>query len=396
MYEADQTSRLSATPAGARALLGALETIDYGRLELTLPDGKTYAYEGAQDGVQCRVTLHTWDVLSVARDQSDVGLGEAYIKEQWATDSLPDFLIFVCQNERALQKAFRFGALFNLFLRFRNFLRKNSKAGSRRNIMSHYDVGNEFYKLWLDPSMTYSSGLYQGEVDLQTSQKNKMDHAFGLLEPEGDANILEVGCGWGSLLEHGVGKGFAMEGITISPSQKSYCEQRLGREDARVSLLDYRDLKKRFDHIVSIEMFEAVGQEYWKTFLGKMNQSLKPGGSAVIQTITIRDDLFDTYRKSSDFIRSHVFPGGFLPSASRFRDVAEKMKFRVEKEVAFGMSYAKTLRAWLDNFNNAAQEIKDMGYDERFIRTWQFYLATCIAGFSTQRTDVYQFRLVQQ
>ncbi len=353
-------------------------------------------YKGEETGPTCEVTLFSWDVLTLALDQSDVGLGETYMNRLWNTSSLPDFLILVCLNERALLKAFHYSPAYNFLFRFRNLIRKNSKSGSRRNIISHYDLGNDFYELWLDPSMTYSSGIYKGEDCLITSQKNKMEQALSLLSPQKGETILEVGCGWGSFLEHASKEGHSVEGVTISPSQRDHCQERLKDLNTKVSLLDYRDLKQTFDHIVSIEMFEAVGQEYWKTFLEKINQCLRPKGSAVIQTITIRDDLFDTYRKSSDFIRSHIFPGGFLPSPERFKAMAEKMKFKIEEEVSFGASYEKTLRAWLDNFNEMIDKVKSLGFDDRFIRMWQYYLATCIAGFATKRTNVHQFKLVHQ
>lgn len=220
--------------------------------------------------------------------------------------------------------------------------------------------------------------------------------ALSLLSPKKGASILEVGCGWGSFLEYASNHGFPIEGITISPSQRDYCLKRLQGSEAKVNLMDYRDLKGPFDHIVSIEMFEAVGKEYWDTFLNQLNACLKPSGSAVIQTITIRDDLFETYQRSSDFIRSHIFPGGFLPSPQVFKTLAGKMKFKVVEEISFGDSYEKTLRAWLENFNGVVCKVKSLGFDDRFIRMWQYYLATCIAGFATGRTNVHQFKLVHR
>lgn len=396
MFQRKKQQELESAPRAAKTLLKALEKLDYGCLKLTTPEGHVIEYKGSKSGPSCEVRLFSWDVLSLALDQSDVGLGEAYMDGLWDTPSLPDFLILICINERALTKAFQYSPIYNLLFRFRNLLRKNSKSGSRKNILSHYDLGNDFYKLWLDPSMTYSSGLYQEEDCLISSQKKKMELAVSLLSPSKGQSILEVGCGWGSFLEYASREGYLVEGVTISPSQRDHCQERLKGLAAKVNLLDYRDLKQTFDHIVSIEMFEAVGQEYWKTFLGKISQCLHSKGSAVIQTITIRDDLFDTYQKSSDFIRSHIFPGGFLPSPQGFKAVAEKMKFKVEEEVSFGKSYEKTLRAWLENFNGVIDKVKGLGFDDRFIRMWQYYLATCIAGFATERTNVHQFKLVHQ
>jgi cyclopropane-fatty-acyl-phospholipid synthase len=273
------------------------------------------------------------------------------------------------------------------------FVRRNSLAGSKRNIEAHYDVGNDFYSLWLDKSMTYSSGLFGDTArDLEEAQGNKYERILGkFLKP--CSSVLEIGCGWGGFAERAAAHGHRLTGLTISPSQYRFaCERLKGAAD--ILLEDYRKTRGLFDMIVSIEMFEAVGEQYWPQYFRTVAERLKRGGRAVIQTITVRDELFASYRIRSDFIRHYVFPGGMLPSIQRFREEAECAGLKVVDAFSFGKDYAKTLREWSSRMRARSEEIMALGHDERFMRNWQYYLGICAAAFSAERTDVVQVELV--
>lgn len=272
-------------------------------------------------------------------------------------------------------------------------LRLNTLAGSRKNIQAHYDLGNDFYKLWLDPSMTYSSAIYKTQDEtLEGAQHNKYDRILDQMNVD-SGSILEIGCGWGGFAERAMERGdFDIKGLTLSEEQKSYAEQRL-QSKAEIALEDYRIQKGKFDNIVSIEMFEAVGEKFWPQYFNQVGALLKSGGKAVIQTITINDRDFQSYKKGGDFIRSFIFPGGLLPSPSAFRTAARASGLRPENEFYFGQDYARTLEEWLKNFDAKIEEIKSLGYDEGFIRMWRLYLAACAGAFRAGHINVMQVEL---
>jgi cyclopropane-fatty-acyl-phospholipid synthase len=272
------------------------------------------------------------------------------------------------------------------------FLRRNSISGASRNIRDHYDVGNDFYALWLDPSMTYSSALYANDADLHAAQQNKYDRILSRLGPP-QGRVLEIGCGWGGFAERASAGGHAVTGVTISPAQHQFAAARLNGA-AEIRLEDYRKVKGTFDSIVSIEMFEAVGERYWPQYFAILAGRLKRGGRAVIQTITIRDELFEGYRARGDFIRHHVFPGGMLPSLSRFREEAERAGLKFAGAFGFGKDYARTLREWLARMKQQESAIRSLGHDQQFLRNWEFYLGLCAAAFDVGRTDVVQVELI--
>jgi cyclopropane-fatty-acyl-phospholipid synthase len=276
---------------------------------------------------------------------------------------------------------------------FHNALvRRNSLAGSSRNIKAHYDVGNEFYKLWLDPSMTYSSALYAGTDELYRAQQNKYERILSKFEKP-KASVLEIGCGWGGFAECAARQDHQVTGLTISPAQHEFANRRLnGAADIRLE--DYRKCKGQFDNIVSIEMFEAVGEHYWPRYFATLAERLKRGGRAIVQTITIRDELFAGYRGRSDFVRHYVFPGGMLPSLARFREEADRAGLKFAGAFAFGADYARTLREWSARMQAKSAEIMALDHDEKFLRNWQFYLGICAAAFNVARTDVVQVELV--
>jgi cyclopropane-fatty-acyl-phospholipid synthase len=272
-------------------------------------------------------------------------------------------------------------------------LKLNSLKGSKKNIHAHYDLGNEFYKLWLDPTMTYSAAIYKDQNEtLEQAQHNKYDRIVDCLDQK-SGSLLEVGCGWGGFAERAQDKGdFGIKGITLSEEQHDYARDRLGQK-ADIVLEDYRHQNGKFDNLVSIEMFEAVGERYWPTYFNKIGDLLSKNGKAVIQTITMNEHDFPRYRRGGDFIRSYIFPGGMLPSPSRFREEAEKVGLKAGNEFYFGQDYATTLEHWLKDFEAKRDEVKALGFDDGFIRLWRFYLAACVAGFRTGRTDVMQVEL---
>jgi cyclopropane-fatty-acyl-phospholipid synthase len=299
-------------------------------------------------------------------------------------------------NQSALERAFYGHWWSRTLLRLKHFLNANTKRQSRKNILAHYDLGNDFYRLWLDPTMTYSSALFDGrfDVDLAHAQQAKYTRLLDELAlPEG-ADLLEIGCGWGGFAESAARAGHRVTGISLSDAQTAYARERLARaglaEHSTLRLQDYRDVRGTYDGIASIEMFEAVGERYWPAYFRTVRAALRPGGRACIQTITIADDRFERYRTQSDFIQQYVFPGGMLASPARFIDVARDAGLTLAR-----VHYAETLKRWLAAFDAGTPAIRALGFDERFIRCWRFYLAYCAAGFDTGTTDVGQYTFVR-
>ena len=372
-----------------------LSHLKYGTLEFVAPDGEVHVARGAERGPVARFAIRDWDVLRHIVQRGDIALGEDYVDGAWETDDIEKLVSLFLLNLDALAGWAHGGLLSRIALVVSDrFIRRNSLGGSKRNIEAHYDVGNDFYSLWLDKSMTYSSALFgHSTASLEEAQRNKYQRILDRFANRG-ASVLEIGCGWGGFAERAAEYGHRVTGLTISPSQYRYAVERL-KGAADILLEDYRKAKGVFDHIVSIEMFEAVGEQYWPVYFRTIADRLKRGGRALVQTITIRDDLFTDYRSRSDFIRHYVFPGGMLPSLQRFREEAESAGLKVVDHFAFGKDYAKTLREWSRRMHACTDEIKAMGYDERFLRNWQYYLNICAAAFDVGRTDVVQVELVR-
>jgi len=371
----------------------ALARLEAGRLEFIAPNGEVTFAGGKTPGPNARFHIHDWDVIRRVMARGDIGLGEEYIAGSWETDNVENLISLFLLNLHHLEK-FSDGNLINRlgFVIHNALVRRNSIAGSERNIKAHYDVGNDFYSLWLDKSMTYSSALYQNTDALYQAQQNKYDRILSKFDKP-HANVLEIGCGWGGFAERAAGADHHVTGLTISPSQHKFATERLGGK-ADIRLEDYRKSKGTFDQIVSIEMFEAVGEHYWPQYFATVAERLKQGGRAVIQTITIRDELFSGYRSRSDFIRHYVFPGGMLPSLGRFREEAERAGLKFADAFSFGKDYARTLRDWSNRMQEKKTEIAALGHDQQFLRNWQFYLGICAASFNVARTDVVQVELV--
>jgi len=374
-----------------RLVFELLENVHGGMLEIRLPDGSSRLFGEGEHGV----TMNVYDeaMFSQVLARGDIGLAEAYLDGHWDSPDVTGLLTLLTRNHQALKKAI-YGSWRNLLAaRLRHWLNRNSRTGSKRNIMAHYDLGNDFYRLWLDPGMSYSSALYRAvdAGDLESAQRAKYRRLLRRLHAEPGQSVLEIGCGWGGFAEIAVEEGLQVTGLTLSPAQLEWARKRVPEADLR--LQDYRDTSERFDHIVSIEMFEAVGERWWPTYFRTIAQALKPGGRAVIQSITIRDDLFDGYRKGTDFIQQYVFPGGMLPSRSAFRAAAAKQGLTVHGEYAFGKDYARTLAEWRHAFENNWPQIAALGFDEQFRRLWRMYLSYCEAGFLAGNIDVVHFEL---
>lgn len=377
----------------AQQFFKRLDSIESGRLTLTTPDGKTRTFEGKSPGEEAHLEMHDWDVFSNMIRKGDVGFAEDYRAGKWETNNLSALTTLGLRNRTAMDRLITGNNFSRMMGMLSYMLRMNTVKGSKKNIHAHYDLGNDFYKLWLDSSMTYSSGIFKtGTETLQQSQANKYDRMIdGLGKTSG--SLLEIGCGWGGLAERAMQRGdFGIKGITLSTEQQAFAQKRL-KNNATIALQDYRHQHGQYDNIVSIEMFEAVGEKFWSTYFAQIKNLLKPNGKAMIQTITMNDQDFPRYRRGSDFIRSYIFPGGMLPSPSRFEEEVKKAGLKTNDTFFFGQDYATTLSHWLTTFDDKIDDVKALGFDDGFIRLWRFYLAGCIAGFRTGRTDVMQVEL---
>ena len=400
------THSSSQVPISARTLLGILSQLRSGHLTITLPNGEKNEFGNPADRLHADIQVLDWSFFKELLSHGDIGFAESYIRGKWNTSNLKAILELAIRNRTILEKAI-YGSWFGSILyRLKHFLRDNSKSGSRKNIHAHYDLGNAFYSLWLDPTMSYSSAWFS-DGDKQTlaeAQRAKIKRILASLKTKSGDHILEIGCGWGGVMEEALRSEIAITGLTLSTEQKAYAENRLDTVSSQipnpkhyeVRLQDYRDCQERFDGIASVEMFEAVGEKHWPEYFQTIAKCLKTGGKACIQTIVIAEELFERYRHNTDFIQQYVFPGGMLPSRASFKASAAKAGLKIENEFAFGADYAKTLCLWRDSFNAKLQEVRQLGFDEAFIRLWNFYLMYCAAGFAERNIDVVQFTLSHQ
>jgi cyclopropane-fatty-acyl-phospholipid synthase len=376
-----------------------VKNLGSGSLIVSTPGAKTFEYHGSHHGPCADMIIKDWDMIKHVIKQGEIGFLKAYQTGLLETSNLANLMTIAILNEMHFKEFFNLVGLQKYIYRLYAFLRRNTVKGSRNNIRAHYDLSNDFFSLWLDPSMCYSSGLFsEGSAStLEDAQYQKMGRVLGQLNlPEG-SHILEIGSGWGAFLLEAAKRGHKATGITISEKQFDYTRKHIEAshliDQIDVQLLDYRNLKSQFDGIVSIEMFEAVGEQYWHQYFTSISNALKPGGKAVIQTISIDGDHFEKYRKMPDFIQLYIFPGGMLPSKKRFIESARQAGLSVVDDFAFGQDYARTLQEWLNRFDEVKEEVLRLGFDEAFIKLWRFYLSYCIAGFTTKRTNVHQFTL---
>lgn len=378
-------------------LFSALENCEYGSLNLRSPNGERLFFKGNKSGAEADIYIKDWTFLNHSLTHGDIGFAETYMNGLWDTTDLPALLIYFAQNLNAIGNLANGKKIFQLFLSLTKIKNINSKRGSKKNIYKHYDLGNDFYQLWLDPSMTYSSAIFNNEQkELEKAQSDKYNRILNQI-PKHANNLLEIGCGWGGFSQIAGQSQLKVDAITISKAQHDYALNRMKStglsNNVDIRIQDYRDVQNKYDAIVSIEMFEAVGREYWANYFKVLKDSLAKTGRAIVQTITIDDSIFDAYIKRTDFIQKHIFPGGLLPSKSTFNSLAQKFGLCVVDQYAFGQCYANTLSQWLKNFDDVYTNVRSLGFDDVFIRKWRFYLAYCIAGFRIDRTDVVQFTL---
>jgi cyclopropane-fatty-acyl-phospholipid synthase len=383
-------------PSLMRLALGYPLKIRYGSLTLRLPDGRRLLFRGAEPGPSAEMIVND---LAFARRlilDGDVGFAEAFIRGEWDTPDLSGFLHFFAFNMEAVRNLTRFNPVARLMQRYRHWRNRNTRTQARRNIAAHYDLGNAFYREWLDPSMTYSSALFaRGDETLHEAQLAKYRRLARELGLKPGDNVLEIGCGWGGFAEVAAREfGARVTGLTLSQEQFDHATRRMAEsglsDRVTIKLQDYRDERGRYDAVASIEMFEAVGKEYWQTYFDRVAACLKPGGRAGLQVITIDESYFSDYVREIDFIRAYIFPGGMLPTPTHMRDLPRRAGLAVEGELGFGRDYARTLHAWADAFTAAWSKLVPLGFDERFRRMWLYYLCYCEAGFRTGGIDVRQ------
>ena len=397
-------SSTQAMPASVRRVVSLLQRLQHGTLHVQWPDGRVEQFGSANgEGLNATLHLHSYAPLTQAMKSGDIGFAESYIAGEWTTNNLAELLQLLVANRRDMEELIYGNWLGRLFYRVRHLLHRNTRSNSKKNIHAHYDLGNAFYELWLDPTMNYSSAWFDNDrtQPMAQAQTAKVRRALRMVDAKAGDRILEIGCGWGALAELG-GQEFGahMSGVTLSHEQLAFANQRMQTQGlaatSNLRLQDYRDIDDGpYDAICSIEMLEAVGQEYWDTYFQSVARLLKSGGKACVQTITIDDSLFDRYVKSTDFIQQYIFPGGCLPCPREFRAHAERAGLKVIDELAFGLDYAETLRRWRHQFMADKAQVLQLGFDERFIRIWEFYLAYCEAAFEQHNTDVMQFTLVK-
>jgi cyclopropane-fatty-acyl-phospholipid synthase len=367
-----------------------------GQLRIALHTGETIERTGATAGHVAEIAIHRRRGLRRMLLDGEQGFVEGFLEGDWSTPDLHALLGFFIENEAAFERRGRNTRLTELRHRLMHRFRANSPRGSRRNIAAHYDLGNDFYASWLDAGMNYSSGLYRGSETLEEAQDAKLERVIALLDPGAGDRVLEIGCGWGALAERLVRRGSPVTAVTLSAEQLRYAGQRLSAaglaDRADLRLQDYRDVDGCYDRIVSIEMLEAVGERYWPVYFGKLRESLAPGGLAVLQVITIEEARFAAYRSRPDFIQSYIFPGGMLPTMSRIEAEAARAGLTLCHRESFGESYARTLREWRERFVSSWHAIEPLGFDQRFRKMWEYYLAYCEAGFRHKALDVSLFK----
>ena len=372
------------------------QKIGKGRVEFVMPDGRTFRAEGKEPGHVAEVHIHSDDVFARLVREGDLGFCDSYIEGGWSTPDLQSFLDFIQDGNDVLYAGFNGGGIIRAYERFRHWLQRNTKKQAKKNISAHYDLGNDFYTLWLDDTMTYSSAYFKtGQESLEKAQEQKYASMIDEMGAQPGDHVLEIGCGWGGFAEYAAKeRGLQVTCLTISQEQFNYAVERIEKaglsDRVTIKLQDYRDETGQYDGIASIEMFEAVGEKYWPVYFETLKKCLKPGKQATLQIITLTERRYERYRKGVDFIQKYIFPGGMLPSKTVLRAEIDKAGLAFRNQIAFGESYSVTLRRWFDTFNAKWDQIQTMGFDDRFRRMWNFYLAGCAAAFHTGNCDVVQ------
>ncbi|MEL7133423.1 MAG: cyclopropane-fatty-acyl-phospholipid synthase family protein [Pseudomonadota bacterium] len=380
-------------------VFGMAQGMNTGRVDFVLPDGRRFRAEGQKPGPVAEVHIHNDDVFARLIREGDLGFCDAYLDEWWSTPDLQAFMDWAHADNDSLYDGFPGMGLVRHFERFRFWLQRNNRDQARKNISYHYDLGNDFYGLWLDDTMTYSSALFEtGQESHEAAQIAKYASMIDQMGAQPGDHILEIGCGWGGFAEYAAKeRGLKVTGLTISEEQFKYAQQRIERAGLSdlvdFKLQDYRDERGTYDGIASIEMFEAVGEKYWPVYFDTVKQRLKPGKNATLQIITVQDRRWKVYKRGVDFIQKYIFPGGMLPSPSALRDQIGKAGLGIERSIEFGQSYNISLRRWHETFNEKWDQIADMGFDDRFRRMWNFYLTSCAATFESANCDVTQITI---
>ncbi|MGA9659092.1 MAG: cyclopropane-fatty-acyl-phospholipid synthase family protein [Asticcacaulis sp.] len=401
---------LKTAPFAVRKGIDMLQKVwTFGTMEVVFPDGGHMTLRGTQAGPEATLLVRDFKFMKRVMASGDIGFCDGYREGEWDTPDLATLLEVLSMNSERLGSLFTGNFIMRNINRLLHSLKKNTKSGSKRNIFAHYDLGNSFYNQWLDKSMTYSSALFSGDdkpphidgvapKDLYAAQEAKYAKLAQMVDLKAGQHVLEIGCGWGGFAQYAAEViGARVTGVTISQAQHDYAVERmekLGLSDkVEIVMMDYRDIQGQFDAVVSIEMFEAVGETYWGAYFNKLHEVLKKGGKAGLQIITIADDMFDDYKSRADFIQKYVFPGGMLPSAQKLLEQTQKAGLQAKSFFGFGSDYAETLKQWGQRFEEAWKDGRITGFDAHFRKLWLFYLAYCEAGFRTQRTNVVHLEL---
>ncbi|MCB4454345.1 SAM-dependent methyltransferase [Leisingera sp. McT4-56] len=384
------------------AVFAKVKAMEAGQLDIQLPDGRIFTGKGRNPGPAADLIIHHPDCFARLIREGDLGFSDAYLEGWWSTTDLQAFMDLVHMGANTVYDGFPGQGLARAYERFRFWLHRNHRKQAKKNIAHHYDLGNDFYRLWLDDTMTYSSALFRsGQDSLEKAQTAKYASLVDQIGVQPGDHVLEVGCGWGGFAEYAAKeRGLRVTGLTISREQLKFARQRIEKaglsDQVELRLQDYRDCRGQFDGIASIEMFEAVGEKYWPAYFGAIRDRLKPGGKATLQIITVADRRWEVYRKGVDFIQKHIFPGGMLPSPGVLRQQVDKAGLGVVRSIEFGDSYELTLKRWHETFNARWEQIARLGFDERFHKMWNFYLTSCAAAFKTGNCDVTQITVAHR
>ncbi len=376
-----------------------VKRLNRGRMDFILPDGRVFRAEGSAPGGVAELHIHNPDLFARLVREGDLGFCDAYLEGWWSTPDLQAFMDLVHFENEEIYDGFPGQTLIRAFEKFRFWLQSNSRRQAKKNISYHYDLGNDFYSLWLDDTMTYSSALFRtGQESMERAQIQKYASMVDQMGAKPGDHVLEIGCGWGGFAEYAAReRGLRVTGLTISREQFDYAQARIrraGLEDrVTLKLQDYRDERGSYDGIASIEMFEAVGEKYWPVYFDTVRERLKPGAQATFQIITVQDQRWEIYRKGVDFIQKYIFPGGMLPSPTALREEIRRAGLLEVGSIEFGESYSQTLRRWHDTFNQRWDQIAEQGFDARFKRMWEMYLTSCAAAFQGGICDVTQITI---
>ena len=378
------------------AIFERLQALEVGQLDIKLSDGRVFRVVGREPGPAADLIIHNDDSFTRLIREGDLGFSDAYLEGWWSTSDLQDFMDLVHLGYEPVYDGFPGSALIRAYEQFRFWLQRNHRTQARANISYHYDLGNDFYALWLDDTMTYSSAIFEtGQESLEAAQTAKYASMVDQMGVKPGDHVLEVGCGWGGFAEYAAReRGLRVTGLTISEEQLKFARERIEKAglsgQVALRMQDYRDCKGEFDGIASIEMFEAVGEKYWPAYFKMIRDRLRPGARATLQIITVGDHRWEVYKRGVDFIQKHIFPGGMLPAPKILREQVENAGLQIVKSLEFGDSYDQTLRRWHHTFNDRWDEVAAMGFDDRFRKMWNFYLTSCASAFRAGTCDVTQ------